>query len=119
MTGRSGPASPRTVQVRLGALALVSLVAGALPWISDGPLVAKVLGIPFLAIGLFAGYAAYRYPAVNAEAEARSIAAYPVEPVGGCACGEGGCCGGAASAESVDLSAKVESDSPTVAERSQ
>lgn len=93
-------ASPRTIQLRLAVLAVFSLAAGVLPWIAGGPLVAKVLGIPFLLVGLFAGYASYRYPAVVAEARAGQVA-YPAEPVGGCPCGvEGGCCGGVPAAES-------------------
>jgi hypothetical protein len=90
-------ASPRTIQLRLAVLAVFSLAAGVLPWIAGGPLVAKLLGIPFLLVGVFAGFASYRYPAVVAEARARSVV-YPAEPAGGCACGDnqssGGCCGG-------------------------
>jgi hypothetical protein len=106
LTGMS--ASPRTIQLRLAVLAVFSLAAGVLPWIAGGPLVAKLLGIPFLLVGLFAGYAAYRYPAVVAQARARTVA-YPAEPVGGCACGvEGGCCGGVPQSE-----ADVEVESTT------
>src|SRR5579875_275323 len=82
-------ASPRTIQLRLTVLAVFSLAAGVLPWIAGGPLVAELLGIPFLLVALFAGFAAYRYPAVVAEARARTVG-YPAEPVGGCACGQGG-----------------------------
>lgn len=102
-------ASPRTIQLRLAVLAVFSLAAGVLPWIAGGPLVAKLLGIPFLLIGVFAGYASYRYPAVVAEARARTVA-YPAEPMGGCACGaEGGCCGGVPQAESA-TEAQVEAE---------
>lgn len=90
-------ASPRTIQLRLAVLAVFSLAAGVLPWIAGGPLVAKLLGIPFLLIALFAGFASYRYPAVVVAAR---TAAYPAEPVGGCACGQSGCCGGVPVAES-------------------
>jgi hypothetical protein len=100
----TGNASLRTARLRLGGLALTSLAAGLLPWIMTGPLVARLLGIPFLLIGVFCSYATYRLPAVASAANQRT-AAYPAEPTGGCACGEGGgCCGGApAEIESVEI----------------
>jgi hypothetical protein len=123
----TGTRTVAAAQVRLGALALVSLVAGSLPWIMWGSLVTRALGIPFLLLGLFCAYATYRLPAVAAEAARRNaVASYPAEPVAGCACGsEGGCCGGQPSAQAgesqttseqspVDSDAKSSSDSVTV-----
>ncbi len=98
----TGSRTVAAAQVRLGALALVSLAAGSLPWIMWGSLVTRALGIPFLLLGLFCAYATYRLPVVAAEAARRNAAAaaYPAEPAGGCACGsEGGCCGGAPAAD--------------------
>ncbi|HEX3814564.1 MAG TPA: hypothetical protein VHX59_17155 [Mycobacteriales bacterium] len=95
----TGTASLRSAQLRLGGLALVALVAGALPWIKGGPLYAQLLGIPFLALGLFCAFATYRLPRVAAANRPTTTGnpAYPAEPAGGCACGsEGGCCGGGA-----------------------
>lgn len=84
-------------RLRVGGLAVVSLVAGSLPWIMGGPLVARLLGVPFLLLGLLSGYVTLRLPRWLA-ARQTAPAAYPAAPAGGCACGGGGCCGGSPAA---------------------
>jgi hypothetical protein len=108
----TGTRTVAAAQVRLGALALVSLVAGSLPWIMWGSLVTRALGVPFLLLGLFCAYAAYRLPAVAVQAAQRAAASYPAEPITGCACGaDGGCCGGQPAAEA-DPSEAASAQSP-------
>lgn len=85
-----------SARIRLGGLAVVSLVAGSLPWAMGGSLAARLLGVPFLLIGLLAGYVVLMLPRWLAAREQPTVAAYPAAP-SGCACGGGGCCDGPAS----------------------
>jgi hypothetical protein len=82
-------------RVRLGALTAVLLVAGILPWATGGPTVARVLGVPFLLLGLLAGYATTRLPAVASRAATRTA---PPAGCAGCNCGAGACAQAAAGA---------------------
>lgn len=83
----------RRARLRLGSLAVLSLVSGALPWILGGSLMVALLGTPFLLLGLFCTYATYRLPRVAAAYQRRQ---YPLlQP--GCPCG-GNCGCGAGSA---------------------
>ncbi|HEY2172506.1 MAG TPA: hypothetical protein VGH85_01715 [Mycobacteriales bacterium] len=82
-------------RVRLGALTAVLLVAGILPWATGGPTVTRVLGVPFLLLGLLAGYATTRLPAVASRATIRTA---PPAGCAGCNCGAGACAQAAAGA---------------------
>ncbi len=76
-------------RVRLVALAAVLLVAGILPWATGGPAVVRILGVPFILLGLLAGYATTRLPVVASRAATRT--APPPGGCGGCNCGAGAC----------------------------
>ncbi len=80
-------------RVRLVALAAVLLVAGILPWATGGPAVVRILGIPFVLLGLLAGYATTRLQTVASRAATRSA---PPAGCGGCNCGAGSCAQSAA-----------------------
>jgi hypothetical protein len=82
-------------RVRLGALTAVLLVAGILPWATGGPTVTRVLGVPFLLLGLLACYATTRLPAVASRAATRTA---PPPGCAGCNCGAGACAQAAAGA---------------------
>ncbi|MGI8695929.1 MAG: hypothetical protein ACR2JQ_04680 [Mycobacteriales bacterium] len=81
----------RRAQGRLGALAAVSIIAGVLPWVVGHSWVGRILGVPFLLIGLFCAYAAYRLPKVAARVV--PAAEYPLLRPGSCACGGDCRCG--------------------------
>jgi hypothetical protein len=53
----------RSAAVALGLLAAALLVAGALPWVTAGPLPARLIALPLLLLGGLAGVAAARLPA--------------------------------------------------------
>ncbi len=84
-------------RLRLAALTAVLLVAGVLPWATGGPTVTRVLGIPFLLLGLLAGYATTRLPAVASRTAAAARTAPPAG-CAGCNCGAGACAQAAAGA---------------------
>lgn len=79
-------------RIRLGGLAVVCLAAGVLPWLLDGPAAGRYLGIPFFAVAVLAVLGLTRRPN---RPGARPLSSYPLAQPGGCACGSGGCCGGA------------------------
>ena len=77
----------RRAVLRLGALAAALLVAGLLPWLTAGPLPARLLGLPLLVAGALVA---------TATARVRPAAARPSAPpverrCDGCVCGGGGC----------------------------
>lgn len=86
---RPTPAPARGPLVMLGALAVLLVAAGALPWLNGGSGAAKGFATPLLLVGLFAGYAVLR------AARAEQAPTTPPRPAGcgGCACGGGGCQG--------------------------
>lgn len=92
------------MNLRLSALAVVFLAAGIAPWFIGGPLVARLFSVPFLLLGVFVAAVAYRLRDVRPRL---STADFP-QMTGGCACGGGGCCGGAAQPADVELGAPAE-----------
>lgn len=76
-------------RIRLVALAAVLVVAGALPWLTGGPTAARLLGLPFILLGVLAAYATTRITQL-----AQRPAPAPAGPSGGCdscVCGGGAC----------------------------
>lgn len=74
--------------ILLGALAVLMLVAGLLPWLVGGTSAARALGTPLAVAGLLAGYAVLRTSRPPRPAPPRR------RPTGGCAgcvCGAGSC----------------------------
>jgi hypothetical protein len=86
MTSTRGPV------VMLGALAVLLVAAGVLPWVVGGSGAARGFGVPLLVVGLFAGYAVVR----GGRAPAAAAPVRTSEGCGGCRCGAGGCAAAAA-----------------------
>jgi hypothetical protein len=53
----TSPPTRRGAVLRLAALAALLLVAGALPWLTAGPLPARPIAVPLLAAGVLAAAA--------------------------------------------------------------
>jgi hypothetical protein len=80
--------------IMLGALALLLVAAGVLPWLAGGSGAARGFGAPLLLVGLFAAYAVFRAarPApVPAPVTGHAPGAAAQGGCGGCQCGAGGC----------------------------
>lgn len=90
------------MNVRLTALAGVCLIAGIVPWFVGGPLLARLLSLPFLLLGVFVAAVAVRLRQARPRL---STADFP-QLSGGCACGGEGCCGGAAQPISIETEAR-------------
>lgn len=85
----AGRARRRAV-VRLGVLAAALLVAGLLPWVTAGPLPARLIALPLLLVGVLVAVAAVRIRSVLPRPRP---SAPPVERrCDGCVCGIAGGC---------------------------
>lgn len=73
-------------RLRLSGLTVVLLAAGLLPWIVDGPGVARIFGVPFLLLGLFGAYGVARLGRVLPVGEAPTA----FEPCANCNCANHG-----------------------------
>jgi hypothetical protein len=82
----------RTASVRLGILAALLLLAGALPWATAGPLPTRLIAAPLLLAGVLMAIATVglrRTPVTR-----RNTAGTPPAACGACSCGgqtESGC----------------------------
>ena len=80
----------RRAVVRLGVLAAALLLAGLLPWVTMGPLPARLLALPLLLTGVLVTIVAVRVRSVLPRPRP---SAPPVERrCAGCVCGTGGGC---------------------------
>lgn len=90
----------RRATLRLGALAVVLLVAGVLPWVTGGALAVRLVALPLLLAG--AGVAAVALRVRSVLTRRAATPAYPAPLVeracDGCSCGAGGCAGASAGA---------------------
>lgn len=82
----------RRAVARVGLLAALLIVAGALPWLGGAPLAVRLVSSPLLAAGVLVGYLATRMRQVRLPVPARP-SRQPRRTAGcqGCACGAGGC----------------------------
>lgn len=98
----------------LGALAVLLVAAGVLPWVAGGSGAARGFGVPLLVVGLFAGYAVVRGGRAPAAASAPARADQggmnqggmnqggTNQGCGGCQCGAGGCAAAGAGQRGTD-----------------
>jgi hypothetical protein len=78
--------------VVLGALAVLLVLAGLLPWLVGGSGAAKGFATPLLLVGVFAGYAVLRAGRAQPAPPPRPAAGQAgAGGCGGCRCGAGGC----------------------------
>lgn len=99
MTTSTRAAARRQITIRLGLLAAVMLVAGGLPWVTAGPLAARLIAVPLLLAGLLAAWVVIRVRALPAgpvrtprpAGTAGTGTGGQPAGCGGCACGGAGC----------------------------
>jgi hypothetical protein len=84
--------------IMLGALAVLLVLAGLLPWLVGGSGAARGFATPLLLVGVFAGYAVLRAGRTGPAAPRRPVsgpasgsASGSTDRCGGCRCGAGGC----------------------------
>jgi hypothetical protein len=81
----------RRATLRLSVLAAVLLLAGLLPWLTDGPLPVRLVALPLLLTGAGVAAVAVRLRSVLPTPVRPRPSAPPVERAcDGCACGGGG-----------------------------
>lgn len=83
----------RRAMARVGVLAALLIVAGALPWLGGGSLAVRLIGLPLLVAGLLVGLLGYRMRHAPLRVPYPG-AAEGTGGCGGCACGADGCCAG-------------------------
>jgi hypothetical protein len=84
----------RRAMWRLGVLAAALLVAGGLPWVTAGPLAARLIALPLLLAGVLVSVVAVRVrPVAPAPAPAAAPAPLVERRCDGCVCGVAGGCG--------------------------
>lgn len=92
MTVLDAERARRRAVLLMGVLAATLLLAGLLPWVTAGPWLVRLLGLPLLLAGLLVAGAALRVRAVP-QARQQAPSAPPVERgCDGCVCGIGGGC---------------------------